>query len=46
MILTARVFPIHRFSFKGNLVDPQVRASNDIMLLPSSLVISSEMGAD
>ncbi len=27
---TARVFPIPYFAFKGNLVDSQLRASNDI----------------
>jgi hypothetical protein len=29
MIPTARIFPIHRFFFKGSLVDPRVRASNE-----------------
>ena len=29
MIPTARVFPIPRFFFKGSLVDPGVRASNE-----------------
>ena len=27
---TARVFPIPHFVFKGSLVDPRLRASNDI----------------
>ena len=29
MIPTARVFPIPRFLFKGSLVDPRMRASNE-----------------
>jgi hypothetical protein len=29
MIPTARVFPIPRFLFKGSLVDPRLRASNE-----------------
>jgi hypothetical protein len=33
MIPTARVFPIPHFNFKGGLVDPRMRASNEHILL-------------
>jgi hypothetical protein len=36
---TARVFPIPHFIFKGSLVDPRMRASNDINV-PSKLAHS------
>jgi len=35
MIPTARVFPIHRFFFKGSLVDRRVRASIPILFYMS-----------
>jgi hypothetical protein len=33
MIPTARVFPIPHFRFKGGLVDPRLRASNEHILI-------------
>jgi hypothetical protein len=33
MIPTARVFPIPNFIFKGSLVDPRMRASNEHILI-------------
>jgi hypothetical protein len=33
MVSTARIFPIPHFSFKGGLVDPQMRASNEHLLI-------------
>lgn len=46
MISTVRVFPIHHFFFKGNLVDPRMRASNEVNA-PSKLArYLLGMGAD
>jgi len=33
MIPTARIFPIFHFIFRGSLVDPQLRASNEHILI-------------
>jgi hypothetical protein len=33
MVPTARVFPILQLNFKGGLVDPQLRASNEHILI-------------
>ena len=33
MIPTAHVFPIPHFNFKGGLVDPRMRASNEHILI-------------
>ena len=40
MIPTARILPIPYFLFKGSLVDPQVRASNEVTDDPSKLARS------